>query len=144
MGCGRRRRGFGEKHGRFTYHAGSVAAAEVAISVRGLARAVGAPLVAAVAGTASVAGVDVGDRSTDGNGGHDGEDDSGDLHFGKGLVKKVGDVCVVGVLVLSGRLSMELRVIEMDDGLMSRRRGQSHEEVASSIYAFPVPHGDGT
>jgi hypothetical protein len=68
----------------------------VPVSVGGLARAVGAALVTAVAGTASVAGLDVGGgRGSDGDGSHEGADDGGDLHFEKCGVGFVGKMLVV-------------------------------------------------
>lgn len=71
------------------------------VSVGGLAGAVGAPLVTAVAGAAGVAGLDIGSgRGSDGDGGHEGADDSGDLHFEKCGVFLVGKLLIVVVVIV--------------------------------------------
>jgi hypothetical protein len=69
----------------------------VAVSVGGVARAVGATLVATVAGTADVTGLELRDgRTVDGDGSSQSEEDGGEFH-GEGLVvffgMDWGDVC---------------------------------------------------
>lgn len=97
------------------YHAGAVAAAEVAVAVGGIAGAVGAALVAAIAAAAGVAGLDAfrarDGRGVDGDGGREGEEDGGELHFGGWWVGWIEARC-------SGRDGIWLRMCE---GLMSRK-----------------------
>ena len=81
-----------------TYHTGPVAATEVPVSVGGIARAVGASLIASEAGAAGVTNLELRDcRGSDGNGGHKSAEDSGDLHFERWVVVLVE--CGIGVCV---------------------------------------------
>jgi hypothetical protein len=69
-----------------TYYTSSVTAAKVPVSVGGIARAVGATLVTAVAGAADVTGLELRNgRCVDGDGSGQGAEDGGELHV-EGLV----------------------------------------------------------
>lgn len=75
-----------------TYHTGAVAAAEMPVSIRILARAVGASLVTTIAGPAHVSGLDFGECRSghDGGGGHESGEKDGDLHCERGGMDFVG------------------------------------------------------
>jgi len=63
----------------------------VPVSVGGIARAVGATLVTAVAGTADVTGLELRNgRCVDGNGSGQGAEDGGKLHVG-GMIVALGE-----------------------------------------------------
>jgi hypothetical protein len=69
--------------GHVTYHASPVAAAEMPISVRGIARTVRTPLVTAIASTAGVLDLELASRDcgrTDGSGSHESAEESCELH----------------------------------------------------------------
>ena len=81
-----------------TYHTGPVAAAEMPISVGGIARTVRTPLVTAIASTAGVLDLELASREcgrADGSGCHESAEESCELHD-----ERV-DVCILkrGVLI---------------------------------------------